>query len=76
MDRVYVRLQSIDDVKKFIKLISGIEGSVELTTGHYIVNAKSLAGVLCLDLSRKLEVIFERKTLENILVIEKYLDSY
>ncbi|GHV46920.1 hypothetical protein FACS189499_03310 [Clostridia bacterium] len=49
-----VSLKSINDVKKFCEVVSTLAYEVELKSGKYIVDAKSIIGVFSLDLSQPL----------------------
>ncbi len=45
-------LSQFDDVKKFVDIASSKEYDIELLSGKYIVNAKSIMGVFSLDLTK------------------------
>ena len=53
-----VDLNSIDKVKEFVKLMSEIEDNIDLVSGRYIVDAKSLLGIFSLDLSKPIKMEF------------------
>ena len=53
-----VNLNSIDKVKKFVRMMSEIEDNIDLVSGRYIVDAKSLLGVFSLDLSKPIKLEF------------------
>lgn len=43
-----VMLNSIDKVKQFVNVTSKVDGDVFLQSGRYIVDAKSIMGILAL----------------------------
>ncbi len=45
-------LKTIIDVKNFVNAISEFEFDVDLVSGRYVVDAKSIMGIFSLDLSR------------------------
>ena len=45
-------LQSFEDVKKFVEITSAKDYPIELLSGKYIVNAKSIMGIFSLDLTK------------------------
>lgn len=45
-------LSQLDDVKKFVDIASSKDYDIELLSGRYIVNAKSIMGVFSLDLTK------------------------
>lgn len=53
-----VYLNSIDKVKDFVRLMSDIEDNIDLVSGRYIVDAKSLLGIFSLDLSKPINLEF------------------
>lgn len=55
MKSVNVLLNSIDAVKKFVDTVSGYECDMDMMTGSYIVDAKSIMGILSMDLLHPLE---------------------
>ena len=49
--KVYdIRLSTIEDVQKFVKAVTSCEYDVDLASGRYIVDAKSIMGIFSLDL--------------------------
>ena len=54
MKSVKVHLDTIDKVKGFVNLISVCEGDFDLSSGRYVVDAKSIMGIFSLDLSKNL----------------------
>ena len=53
-----VDLNSIDKVKSFARVMSQIEDNIDLVSGRYIVDAKSLLGIFSLDLSKPIKLEF------------------
>ena len=45
-------LKTIIDVKNFVNAINNFEFDVDLVSGRYVVDAKSIMGIFSLDLSR------------------------
>ena len=45
---------SIDDVKDFVGVITGFNCEVDVVSGRYVVDAKSIMGLFSLDLSKPL----------------------
>lgn len=52
MKKATVMLTTIDDVKKFVSEVSLCAYDVDLISGRYAVDAKSIMGILSLDLSK------------------------
>ena len=45
-------LKTIIDVKNFVNAINDFDFDVDLVSGRYVVDAKSIMGIFSLDLSR------------------------
>ena len=50
-------LTSFEEVKKFVEIASSKDYDIELISGKYVVNAKSIMGVFSLDLTKPLVVV-------------------
>ena len=51
-----IRFKGVDDIKSFAALASEFPFSVELVSGTYSVNAKSLMGIFTLDTMHPVEM--------------------
>ena len=49
-------LNSINDVKEFVNTVSKYDFDVDLTSGRYVVDAKSIMGIFSLDLGKPIKV--------------------
>lgn len=56
MKSIMVRLRSIEDVKKFVSIMTRFKGYFDLISGRYVVDAKSVMGIFSMDLSKNLEL--------------------
>ena len=56
MKTFYVALKSIIDVKDFVNISNKYEFDIDLTSGRYVVDAKSIMGIFSLDLSKAIKV--------------------
>ena len=56
--KINVSLKKFIDIPKFLRLVSKCRDDVVACSGHYVVNAKSLMGLLTLDLSKPIKVEF------------------
>lgn len=60
-----ITLNSIDMVKNLVNILSRVEGEAFISSGRYIVNAKSIMGIFSLDLSKPM-----------VLKIEEWKEEY
>jgi phosphocarrier protein HPr len=56
METFNLMLSSINDVKDFVNIVNKYDFDVDLTSGRYVVDAKSIMGIFSLDLSKPIKV--------------------
>ena len=56
MKEIKILLSSINDVKKFVNIVSKYDFDVDLISDRYVVDAKSIMGIFSLDLSKFIKV--------------------
>ena len=56
MKTINIMLKSINDVKDFVNYANKYEFDIDLTSGRYVVDAKSIMGIFSLDLSKAIKV--------------------
>ena len=56
MKSLVIKLDTINDVKNFVNIVSKYDFDVDLVSGRYAVDAKSIMGIFSLDLSNKMEI--------------------
>lgn len=56
MKKVNIMLDSIASVKKFVNIVSLYDFDVDLASGRYAVDAKSIMGIFSLDLSSPIQL--------------------
>lgn len=56
MSKLSVMLKSINDVKEFVRIVNDFVYDVDLVSGRYIVDAKSIMGIFSLDLASPIGV--------------------
>ena len=57
MEEFMIKLNSIDEVKEFVALTNNCAFDVDLMSGRYAIDAKSIMGIFSLDLSKPLKMI-------------------
>lgn len=56
MKKANIVLSTIDDVKNFVNKVTTCPYDVDLISGRYAIDAKSIMGIFSLDLSKPIEV--------------------
>lgn len=67
MTTINVRLSQIDDVKNFVNTIMRFDFDIDLVSGRYAVDAKSIMGIFSLDLSKPIELRAHTDDAEKLL---------
>ena len=52
----FIKMNSVSDVMNFVKEASKIEGDVTVLKGRYIIDGKSIMGVMSIDMSTGMTV--------------------
>ncbi|MBR3760223.1 MAG: HPr family phosphocarrier protein [Ruminococcus sp.] len=56
MTKTTVFLQAINDVKDFVNVVMRYDFDIDLVSGRYAVDAKSIMGIFSLDLSKPIQL--------------------
>lgn len=56
MKKAMIRLSTIEDVRNFVNIVARHDIDVDLSSGRYIVDAKSIMGIFSLDLLNPIEL--------------------
>ena len=57
MAQIMIRLNTLTEVKEFNAAAAQIPGDVDLRSGRYCVDAKSIMGIFALNVGRDLSVV-------------------
>ena len=66
MNKFEILLSSINDVKNFVNIVSKYDCDIDLTSGRYVVDAKSIMGIFSLDLSKSIMVEVHDETCKDL----------
>lgn len=61
-----VSLNTIEKVKDFVKQVQNIDASVDLVSGRYVIDAKSIMGIFSLDLSKPIDIVIHSDNKEDV----------
>ncbi|MBR5453151.1 MAG: HPr family phosphocarrier protein [Clostridia bacterium] len=56
MKKANIKLSTIEDVRSFVNIVTAYPGEIDLSSGRYIVDAKSIMGIFSLDLMNPIEL--------------------
>ena len=55
--QVTIQLSTISDAKKFVSLVSRYDYDIDLISGRYVVDAKSIMGIFSMDISKPITMV-------------------
>ena len=72
MKEIKIFLGTIDRVKNFVNEVSHLECDVDIVSGRYVIDAKSIMGIFSLDLSKPIDLnIHAENDIDTILAVLK-----
>lgn len=57
MKKCTISLSTISNVKEFVEMVTVCDYDVDLVSGRYAIDAKSIMGIFSLDLSKPIELV-------------------
>ncbi len=76
MTAVKIRLGTINDVKDFVNAVTLCDYEVDLVSGRYAIDAKSIMGIFSLDLSRPVDMIIHTDECGELLAkIDRFVEK-
>lgn len=66
MQAVTISLTQVDQVRRFVNLVAQVPYEVDVVSGRYTVNAKSMLGIYSLDLSKPIQVLMYSDSCEEL----------
>lgn len=67
MVKVHVQLDTITKVKDFVNTLVTCPFDVDLTSGRYVIDAKSIMGIFSLDLTKPIELTIHCDSCDDLL---------
>lgn len=66
MKTLHIMLSSINDVKNFVNIVNKYDCEIDLTSGRYVVDAKSIMGIFSLDLTKPIKMGIHTENADSI----------
>ena len=67
MKSVTIKLNSINDVKQFVNIVSKYPYDIDLRSGRHVVDAKSILGIFSLDLNKPITMEVYENNCDDLL---------
>jgi phosphotransferase system HPr-like phosphotransfer protein len=76
MKSVNILLGTINDVKEFVNTVARYDFDVDLISGRYAVDAKSIMGIFSLDLSKPIQMNIHSDSADDfIAAVQKFIKN-
>ncbi len=62
-----IRLNAIGDVKNFVNIVNKYDYEIDLTSGRYVVDAKSIMGIFSLDLTKPIKADIHSDSCDDLI---------
>ena len=73
MKTANIRINTIEDVKNFVTTVTKCNYDVDIVSGRYAIDAKSIMGIFSLDLSKPLELRVHSDDCDELMAeLDKY----
>ena len=73
MKEMLIKLSLNEDIKELVKITNKYDYDIDLQSGRYVIDAKSILGIFCLDLSKPVQVNIHCEDCEDLI---KDLEPY
>ena len=73
MNTFYIKLSTIEDIRKFVDIVTRQDYDIDLSSGRYVVDAKSIMGIFSLDLMNTILLTAHTDDVEDL---KKALAAY
>ena len=76
MNNVMIRLSSIQDVRSFVDTVTKYNMDIDLSSGRYVVDAKSIMGIFSLDLLNPIKLSAQTDKEEDVKALLDDLQAF
>ncbi|GHU45656.1 hypothetical protein FACS1894120_0900 [Clostridia bacterium] len=66
MKEFVINIHTIDEVKRFVNTVSKYSYDVDVVSGRYAIDAKSIMGLFSLDLSKDLKIKIHSESCDDL----------
>ena len=71
-----IKLDTIEKVKKFSSVVETFDNDIDIMSGRYVINGKSIIAIFSLDLGKALKVIIHKASLNDVAKFEKAMEEF
>ncbi len=66
MTTIDIRLTTLEDVRNFVNIVTRYDIDIDLSSGRYVVDAKSIMGIFSLDLLSPIKLTAHSENTEKL----------
>ncbi|HPJ21830.1 MAG TPA: HPr family phosphocarrier protein [Clostridia bacterium] len=69
-----IKFNSISEVKDFVDIVAGFNYDIDLVSGRYVIDAKSIMGIFSLDLNKPIKLVAYTDNVDSLKeAVSRYL---
>lgn len=65
MNGIKIKLK-YEDLKEFIKIVTSFESNIDMIKDHYVIDARSIMGIMSLDFTQPVTVVIHSSNEDEI----------
>lgn len=65
MNGIKIKLK-YEDLKEFIKIVTSFESNIDMIKDHYVIDARSIIGIMSLDFTQPVTVVIHSSNEDEI----------
>ena len=74
MKTTNIKLSTIADVRDFVNAVAAFDGEVDLSSGRYVVDGKSIMGIFSLDLLSPIKLTVHSDNADELMAkVQKFI---
>ena len=74
--KVTINLNEVTKVNKFVNKVSKFESDIDIISGRYICDAKSLLAIFSYDLSKPVDIVIHSNNEEEIRKFNEVMEEF
>lgn len=71
-----ITIKTINNVKRFIEEVSKFKSDVDIVSGRYVCDAKSIMGVFSFDLTKPVDIVIHSKDEDELKRFEEIMKKF
>lgn len=75
-NEIYLKLNTIDKVQKFVKIVNEFDSDIDVIKGRYVIDGKSIMGLFSVNLLEPLLVKINTEDEKEIKIFNNVMEEF